>query len=161
MPIQRRLMWIFVLLMSTESVFAQYLPEFGLRGWFTRIHDLLVEPSLQFFIILIGLWIVAYCVIMYGMQRGGILAGANGGPLTYQGKILASTLAAFLPFFFIWLTRSQTAAVAVTVFITPMACGLGWILFVAVFLITFGIMRMLWTNAGQAQGQQPPPGGNP
>ncbi len=163
-----RLQRLFILTVSSigiasRGVFAQYLPRFEIFGFLGRAQEYLSNYYLQYFIILTGMWIVAYCVIMWGMVRGRVLS--DGTRLSYQGKILAVTLAAFLPFFYVWIVRFESAAIKVATFFEPIGYGLGLVVAFGTLVIVYNILTGIgWfaePNSGTPSATPPtaPPGG--
>ena len=146
-----------------SSAAAQYLPSIRVFGLLERLEQYLDNENLQYFLLLTGMWIVAYCVIMWGMVRGRVLS--DGTRLSYQGKILAVTLAAFLPFFYVWIVRFESAAIKVATFFEPIGYGLGLVVAFGTLVIVYNILTGIgWfaePNSGTPSATPPtaPPGG--
>ncbi|MBI4449005.1 hypothetical protein HY641_03200 [Candidatus Woesearchaeota archaeon] len=155
-----RMRWAFILsgLLSVPVSFAQVFDRLQLPNIIERFSEYMENPYLQYIFVVVSLWTIAYCIFMMGMLKAEILI-KDRNTLNKQGKILCATLAAFLPFMYIFATRSQNIEEKIVTVIGPASYVLGWMIALTLPpIIYFSLNKLPWfSEEGTQQAPAPTP----
>lgn len=150
-----RLLGLMILMVLILGPIAEsrLLQDNNLPAFLNRIRvNFLQDPYFQYIMLVIAMWILGYCVFVAGISRTDLFRGTGAMNVNKQGKILAATLAAFLPGTFIFAVKGEQKVTAqIAIVLQPVALVIGIIIGVLSFWLLYEVFKRFdFTNSASS-----------